>query len=293
MTLAAVTAPDWTTARGFGRRQLTTAHGSVGVVEAGDPAARDVVLLHGWPQTARSWADVMTTGAGQAHLVAVDLPGVASSTGAHSDGTTADLAAAVHEVVDELGLDDPVVVGHDLGGMVTYAYLRAFTPSSAAILDVVIPGVEPWTAVHANPYIWHFRFHAVADLPETLVAGRERAYFDWFFDTLSPDPTTITDDARSVHADGYATPSALRAGFDWYRAFDRDAEHHTGLAGRPCPTTLLYLRGEHERGDITAYVEGFLAAGVADARGAVIPGAGHFAPDDAPGAVWEQLATLL
>ena len=44
----------------------------------------------------------------------------------------------------------------------------------------VAPGVEPWTKVQANPYIWHFAFHSIPVLPETLVAGRERPYFDYF-----------------------------------------------------------------------------------------------------------------
>jgi pimeloyl-ACP methyl ester carboxylesterase len=284
---------DWADDRGFSRQTVTTAHGPIGVVESGDRAGRDVVFVHGWPETSRAWADVMTAAGDRAHLVALDLPGVGTSRGAGSDGTTTDLATAIHEVVTALGLDDPVVVGHDLGGMAAYTYLRTFAPSAAAVLDVVVPGVEPWTAVHANPFIWHFRLHAIPSLPETLVTGRERAYFDWFFDTLSPDPATVTDDARAIYADAYATPAALRAGFDWYRAFDRDAEANAELADRACATTLLYLRGEHERGDITAYVDGFHEAGVADVRSATIPGAGHFAPEDAPEAVWERLATLL
>jgi len=56
---------------------------------------------------------------------------------------------------------------------------------------------------------------------------------------------------------------------------------------------LLYLRGEHEGGDIDAYIAGFRGAGLADVRSAIIAGAGHFAPEDAPDAVWEAIADFI
>jgi len=53
---------------------------------------------------------------------------------------------------------------------------------------------------------------------------------------------------------------------------------------------VLNLRGEHEIGDVGAHVGGLLGAGLTDVRSAVIPGAGHFAPEDAPDAVWSTIA---
>lgn len=113
-------------------------------------------------------------------------------------------------------------------------------------MDTVIPGVAPWDQVRANPQIWHFAFHAVTDLPERPVDGRQRPYFDYFYDTLSPDPTTVTDAARTAYAAAYRTSGALTAGFDWYGSFDRDAADNaqrstvdapdqvwTAIAGQP------------------------------------------------------------
>jgi len=71
-----------------------------------------------------------------------------------------------------------------------------------------------------------------------------------------------------------------------------DAEANAAAPGQ-VKSPLLYLCGEHEGGDIDAYIAGFRGAGLADVRSAIIAGAGHFAPEDAPDAVWEAIADFI
>lgn len=42
-----------------------------------------------------------------------------------------------------------------------------------------------------NPYIWHFVFHSLPELPELLVYGKQAAYFDYFYNEISKDPSAI------------------------------------------------------------------------------------------------------
>lgn len=99
--------------------------------------------------------------------------------------------------------------------MVAYAYLRRYTDvTRVAILETVIPGVDPWREVIRNPYIWHFAFDAIPGLPKILVQGHQRRYFDYFFDALSADRSRITPQARATYAEAYAGDRALTAGFD-------------------------------------------------------------------------------
>ena len=83
----------------------------------------------------------------------------------------------------KLGLGTRVnLVGHDMGGMVSYAY-AAQNPDevrSLAILDVPLPGIEPWDEITRSQRTWHFRFYGVRDLPEMLIAGKERQFLCWF-----------------------------------------------------------------------------------------------------------------
>jgi len=110
---------------GLRHRQVYVDGSSVHVVEAGDPAAAPVVFLHGWPESWRSWLPVMERAGEQVRAIAMDLPGVGESTGAATDGSKRELARVVHSVIGALDLDDVTLVGHDVGGMVAYSYLRA------------------------------------------------------------------------------------------------------------------------------------------------------------------------
>ena len=78
----------------------------------------------------------------------------------------------MHDLVAALALDDVTLAGHDIGGMVTYAYLRQFPDlPRAVIMDVPVPGVDPWDDFVRSPFLWHFALHAVPALPQQLVTG--------------------------------------------------------------------------------------------------------------------------
>jgi pimeloyl-ACP methyl ester carboxylesterase len=168
------------------------------VVEAGPPDAPPVIFLHGWPQSWMEWRQVMTLAADEFRVIAIDLPGVGESPIATADGSKQALAAVVHGLIQQRELADATLVGHDIGGMIAYAYLRRYEDvARVAIIDVVIPGIDPWEEVTRNPYLWHFAFHAVPALPELLVQGHQGAYFDYFFNALAADPSRITPAARA------------------------------------------------------------------------------------------------
>jgi pimeloyl-ACP methyl ester carboxylesterase len=280
-------------------RQVTVGDAPMHVVEAGDPDARPFVFLHGWPESWRCWERIMTLAAGQVRAIAIDLPGVGESTGAAesngavADGSKGQLADRVHQLISAMGLTGVTLVGHDVGGMVTYAYLRAYQDlARAVIMDIVVPGVAPWEEFLRQPFLWHFALHSVADLPERLVQGRQQEYFDYFYTVLPADPAKITGDARRAYVAAYATDSALTAGFGWFRAFSRDAESNRRASeGARVTTPLLYLRGELERGgDIGAYVDGLRAAGVTHVEQALVARAGHFTQEEAPEETWRLIA---
>ena len=269
--------------------QIEVNGSSLHVVETGDPQAPPVVLLHGWPQSWSAWRGVMAEAAGEARVIAVDLPGVGGSTGDPTDGSKTELAAVIHGLIERLGLVRPVLAGHDCGGMIAWAYAKAYDDlERVAILDTVIPGIDPWNAVIANPYVWHFAFHSIPELPETVVAGNQRAYFDFFFDVLSPDPTLISDQARQEAVEAYATRAALTAGFSWYRHLSADAEVNAA-DGKGVSTPLRYIRGSKEGGDIEAYATAFRAAGFADVTTRLVDGCGHFTLTEDPAATWRAI----
>jgi pimeloyl-ACP methyl ester carboxylesterase len=262
------------------------------LIEAGDPAAPPLVLLHGWPEDASAWSRVMRLAQQRFRCLAFDLPGIGRSTIAEPDGEKAHLAALLHAGLEALGVERCSLVGQDAGGMTAFAWLRLFDDvDRAVIMDTAIPGVPPWDAVVANPYVWHFGFHAVPGLPERLVAHEPRAYFDFFFDAITAHPEALTDEDRDRYVAAYARPEALRQGFELYRAFRADAAANAEEIEVDVP--LLYLRGDAEGGELFFYQAGLEGAGFRDVRTGRIPDAGHFAPEENPDAVWAALDAFL
>jgi pimeloyl-ACP methyl ester carboxylesterase len=262
---------------------------SLHVVSAGDPGAPPILFLHGWPEDWSAWAQVLPLAASSHYALALDLPGIGESREPAPNGRKSFIAGRIHALVSKLGLKNVNMVGHDVGGMATYAYLRRFGDlSRAVIMDTVIPGIEPWDEVRRNPYIWHFAFHAVAGLPELLVRGHQGPYFDFFYDQLSAEPSKISKESRERYVAAYRSDQALRQGFEFYRAFPGDAEENQAFAkGAKIETPVLYLRGSKEGGEIQQYVGGLRAAGLTQVSQALIGGVGHFSQEEAPDEVWK------
>jgi pimeloyl-ACP methyl ester carboxylesterase len=88
------------------------------------------------------------------------------------------MAEDLNQLVSKLNLERVYIVGHDLGGMVLYAFLRRFPTAmrGAMIFDVPIPGIEGWNEAMDSPAVWHVGFMQVPGLAEKLVAGRQAEY---------------------------------------------------------------------------------------------------------------------
>jgi pimeloyl-ACP methyl ester carboxylesterase len=257
---------------------------SIHVVEGGAQGAPAVFFLHGWPENWSGFEPVMMHVGEYAHVVAIDLPGIGESRTPPQANDKRSLATHVKTVIETLELNDVTLVGHDVGGMIVYAFLHAYPNAlrKAIIMDVVIPGVAPWDEVIRNPYIWHFAFHSIPDLPETLVHGREAAYFAFFYDAIAAKPGSISDARRAEYIQAYRTPSALHIGFEWYRAFPQDVKDNMAVKGETHATPVLYVRGDHERGGIEEYLRGFRENGLTNVSGHIIEECGHFSLDEQP-----------
>ena len=254
------------------------------LAEAGPSEKPTVVLLHGWPQSWAAFSRVMLSLRTEAHTIALDLPGIGGSTTPLARNDKRAIAQHLHGVIESLGLSHVTLVGHDVGGMVVYAYLHAYPGEleRAAILNVAIPGVAPWDDVVRNPHIWHFAFHTVPQLPEELVSGRQMEYFRYFYNTISATPDGVSLQDRPTYVDAYSLPEALHTGFEWYRAFPQDAKDNEAVRGDVVRTPVLYVRGDHDAGTMEPYLQGLRENGLENLQGKVIPNCGHFSPDEQP-----------
>jgi pimeloyl-ACP methyl ester carboxylesterase len=265
-------------------RQVEVEGISIHVIEGGDAGKPAVLFLHGWPEDWSSFEQVMITLSEEAHVVALDLPGIGESEMPPAANDKRTLARYVRGVITQMGLREMTLVGHDLGGQIVYAYLHAYPNElrRAVMMNIAVPGVDPWEEVERNPYIWHFAFHSVPKLPEELVAGHEAHYFDFFYNILSAKRDGVSKAARERYVKSYARADALKTGFEWYRAFGQDEKDNLAVKGEVVQTPVLYLRGEKESGDLEVYLKGFREGGLRNVQGGIIAGSGHFAADEQP-----------
>ncbi|WP_329125772.1 alpha/beta fold hydrolase [Streptomyces sp. NBC_01465] len=197
-------------------------------VTAGE-GERTVVLLHGFPQTWWEWHKVITplVEAGF-RVVAPDYRGAGHSWKPAAGYDKKTVARDIHTLLRRhLRIEGPlVVVGHDIGLMVAYAFAQTYRDevSHLVVMDAPLPGTEVFDRLRSDPRVWHFAFHGARDVAEMLVAGRERQYLQTFFNVRNSDPSAISSADLDVYTEAYAAPGAMRAGFELYRAFDQDAE---------------------------------------------------------------------
>jgi pimeloyl-ACP methyl ester carboxylesterase len=250
--------------------------------ESGNSKNPALILLHGWPHSSALYAGVLGDLAANSWVLAFDLPGIGDSRGTPSSGEKTVLADLVLSAAEALGAHSIVISGIDCGGMIAYSAARDHADRivGATVGNTVIPGVEPWSKVVADPRIWHFAFHNVPNLPELLVTGHERPYFDFFFNFLSKEKGALSEALRAEFTRAYARADALATGFGWYRAFEKDAARNSQPKRIDVP--LLYMRGDADLRDIDDYLEGFRAVGVARLKGQVIANSGEHLPIEAP-----------
>lgn len=245
-----------------------------------------IVLLHGWPESGDEFRRIMPELARDHVVYAPNLSGVGGTNAPGQDWRKEALARDIKSFVDARELKKPLLVGHDIGGMVAYAYARLFpeTLSGVAILDVPIPGLAPWDDVASSHYAWHFDFHKQAGLAEELVAGQQADYFRYFIDSVAANRGAISDGDIAIYASAYGRDDQLRAGFEFYRAFDEDAAFFGSHDG-PLDRSMLVVGGEYSmQATLPVMAESFAMHGVTSIETLAIAGSGHRLAEEQPDA---------
>ena len=239
-----------------------------------------VILIHGFPEDWAAYRAIMQRLAQRFTVISVDLPGIGRSAPPPGGYDAANLATQIQGLAAALHLDRPYIVGHDLGGHVTYAYVRRFPEAvrGAMILDTPIPGLAG--ADEAGSGLWHVGFIQVPGLAEQLVPGRQSAFLGWFFDLGK-----FTPEERAYYVQAYGEPQ-LHAAFEIYRALPRSAEWN---AAQTAPNSVPVVVAVGDKSFFTAllptFLDGYRAKGMTRVEGAQIPDASHYLLSDNPTAV--------
>lgn len=242
-----------------------------------------LVLIHGFPLTSYHWRRVMPRLAAAGYrVIAPDLRGFGDSGRGRADPDHRALAADVRELVRSLGIERAVVVGHDVGGWVAFAYASTYPDAVTRLVlaDCFIPGFGLEREMNpADGGSWHFGFNANPNLPAELARGRERQYISWFFENHGDVRGAISSADIDEYARTYGRPGGLDASLAPYRSIRQAIRVNRETVQRPLSVPVLAIGGG-----------GSLAEGPAtnarrafrQVRGAVIDGCGHFLAEECP-----------
>ena len=250
-----------------------------------------IILLHGYAETSHMWLPLIPLLAKNHTVIAPDLRGAGDSGKPETGYEKKAMANDIHALARSLGISHAQVVGHDIGLMVAYAYAAQYPTETdrVVLMDAFLPGVGDWTHVWLLHDLWHFHFYG--ETPLKLVDGRERIYFDHFWNDFAADRNhSISEADRAFYTKAYSQPGGMRAGFEYFKAFPQDAKDFEELSKTKLTMPMLVLSGEKAGGTFLVDQARLVATQVS---GVIIKGSGHWLLEEAPTQVIPLLVDFL
>jgi len=250
-----------------------------------------VILLHGYAETSRMWRPIIPLLAEKFTVIAPDLPGIGDSSIPTDKIDMLSAANRIHALVRSLGVEKERVVGHDIGLMVAYAYATQFPAETEklVVMDAFLPGVPGWEAIYNAPNVWHFRFNG--EYPEALVKGRERSYFEYFWNVFAADKTrSISEADRKAYTEAYSKPGRMRAAWAYFASWPQLAKDFAQLSQTKLTMPVLSIGGEKSLGNELAAQMKLVADNVTVV---VLPNTGHWILEERPKETTDSLVKFL
>ena len=250
-----------------------------------------VILLHGYAETSRMWRPIIPLLAEKFTVIAPDLPGIGDSSIPADKIDMLSAANRIHGLVRSLGIEKGRVVGHDIGLMVAYAYATQFPTETEklALMDAFLPGVPGWEGIYNAPNVWHFRFNG--EYPEKLVQGRERIYFEYFWNVFAADKThSIPEADRKAYTEAYSKPGRMRAAWAYFASWPQLAIDFSRLSQTKLTMPVLSIGGEKSLGNELGAQMKLVAT---DVTVVVLPNTGHWILEERPKETTDALVKFL
>jgi pimeloyl-ACP methyl ester carboxylesterase len=288
-----------------------------------------VVLLHGFPELWYSWRHQLPAlAAAGYHAVAPDLRGYGNSDASATDEGYApsNLAADVIGLLDALGAEQAVLVGHDWGANIAWACGELFPERVAGLVALSVPyrprppappsevlrqfvpggaPVSPYplgvtqAELEADPHrsMRRFLYALSGDAPPDLVPRlfKERAPSGRVLDSM-PEPEELPGWLGEADLEEYARAYA-RTGFRGplgvYRNQDRDWHEHPEIGTAGVHQPALFIGGRRDPAVLFGKLEPMEAAVPNLRRIVLLPNCGHWTQQERPGDVNDELLDFL
>ena len=265
-------------------------------------SGKPMICLPGWPQTWYSYRNIAPALAERYRVIVVDIRGMGTSAKPEAGYDKKTMALDIQELILKLELGQPVILGHDIGGMV--AMSLAFNHPESVEKLIIMDGSHPSEGMLQMPlippsgtftekmtgdaqYVWWMGFNQVKGLPEQLLQDRFRYLLDWLFAYVMIDETKMPDFEREVYASVYNQPEHIRASNAWYQSFTQDIEDGKDYQQLEMPVLGIGSNVSYN------YMKMGLPYVAKDCEVTGISDSGHYMIEEAPAKVLELVLSFL
>ena len=275
------------------RRSYVQARGvDFHVTEAGDADGEPVLCLHGWPQHHYAWRDLLADPPPGLRIIAPDLPGYGWSGPAPHRWGKEDVASDVLALLDALGLQHVLLVGHDWGGYVgNLLVLRAPERfSSYLVMNMPHPWQSPRTLL---PHVWRFLTYQPAVAAFGVPIMRHTPFVHTLIKAALSNKSAMSEEDIGWFSDRFRDPVVARSGRDTYRTFwlrEVPASARNPETRRSVVPTLALFGTDDVVVHVSLVAEE--TANADDYRLERIAGCGHFVADERPDLVRARVIAL-
>jgi len=256
-----------------------------------------IFLLHGFPQHWREWRFVMPALVDAGYtVIAPDLRGFGDSDKPLEGFDVGTVSEDVRQIAEDLHMEkeNVRVVGHDVGAAVAYAW-AATHPEQVdrlVLMEGLPAGLEAPAAgvpmLRGKP-LWHLAFGMTPDVPERLLADRERAFVEFLLRQGAYDPTTFSDEDIDFYVRPFVALGGVRGALAHIRSIPKSAELNRKLSERKLAMPVLAIGAELSFGEYMAEGARKFAENVS---GAVAEKCGHWIPEERPAWLSQKLITF-
>jgi pimeloyl-ACP methyl ester carboxylesterase len=157
------------------------------------------------------------------------------------------------------------------------------------VMDAFLPGVAGWEAIYNAPNVWHFRFNG--EYPEALVKGRERTYFEYFWNVFAANKTrSIPEADRKAYTEAYSKRGRMHAAWAYFASWPQLAKDFAQISQTKLTMPVLSIGGDKSLGNELAEQMKLVAT---DVTVVVLKDTGHWILEERPKETTEAIVRFL
>ena len=244
-----------------------------------------LIFLHGFPEFWYSWRHQIPEFASDHKVVAPDLRGYNDSD-KPSDRNAYIMAEFVQDIkglIEGLGYDRCILVGHDWGGAIAWNFAYAYPQMLEKLIILNLPhpakfaeGLRSPQQLLRSSYIFFFQ---IPFLPELLLQANDYSPLEAAFKGMAVDKTTFSPSDLDAYKAAAAKPGALTAMLNYYRNIFAQGMTSPDWSVLTVPTLLIWGEDDTALGkELTYGTEAY----VRDFRIRYIPHCSHWVQQEQP-----------